>query len=184
MTNFSFDTYISPFTWRYGSQDMRRIFSENHKYELWRKIWVTLAEVQHEAGLVSREELKDLKDNEKYFDISRILEIEKETKHDLVAAIKEYAEKAKIGGGKIHLGATSMDIVDNADAVRCKEALALIKTRVDALLEIFSEKIKQYAYLPCLGYTHLQPAEPTTLGYRLAFYAQDLLLDRNLLSFT
>lgn len=175
MKNFDFSTYLSPLTWRYGSDEMRKIFSEKHKYELWRKIWVALAEAQHQAGLVSKEELEDLKKNEKYIDIEKIFELEKDTKHDVVAAIKEYAEKAKVGGGKIHLGATSMDIVDNADMIRIQEALKLVEKKVVNILKILADKIEEYSDFPCLGYTHLQPAEPTTVGYRLTFYAQDLL---------
>lgn len=175
MKNFDFSTYLSPLTWRYGSDDMRKIFSEKHKYELWRKIWIALAEAQHQAGLVSSEELADLKKQEKNIDIEKIFELEKDTKHDVVAAIKEFAEKAKIGGGKIHLGATSMDIVDNADMIRIQEALEIIEKKVVVILNLLAEKIDKYADFPCLGYTHLQPAEPTTVGYRLAFYAQDLL---------
>lgn len=178
-----YSTYQSPFTWRYGSNEMRYIFSEIHKYELWRKIWIALAEVQHSVGLVSKKELADLKANEKDIDIDRILEIEKEVKHDVVAAIKEYAEKAKIGGGKIHLGATSYDIVDNADALRAKEALVIIENRLKVILSLLSGKIEQYADFPCIGYTHLQPAEPTTVGYRLAFYAQELLIQYEYLQF-
>lgn len=176
MPSFDFSIYISPFTWRYGSTEMRNIFSEQHKYELWRKIWVALAEAQYKAGLVSPKELADLQKNEKNIDIDRILEIEKDTKHDVVAAIKEYAEKAKIGGGKIHLGATSMDITDNADILRIKESLLIIEKKLKLILAIFGKLITKYADLPCIGYTHLQPAEPTTVGYRLAFYAQDLLI--------
>lgn len=176
MKNFDFSTYISPFTWRYGSDEMRKIFSEKHKYELWRKIWIALAEAQHQAGLVTKEELADLKKYEKEINIERILEIEKETHHDVVAAIKEFAEKAKVGGGKIHLGATSMDVVDNADLIRIKEAYEIIEKKVITLLKLLGDKIEEYADFPCLGYTHLQPAEPTTVGYRLSFYAQDLLL--------
>lgn len=183
MRSYNFSTYISPFTWRYGSKEMRSIFSEQHKYELWRKIWLALAEAQRKAGLISKEELEDLKKQEKNIAIERILEIEKETKHDVVAAIKEYAEKAKIGGGKIHLGATSMDIVDNADMLRIKEAFQLIEDRTKNLLSPFSNLIKKYAALPCIGYTHLQPAEPTTVGYRLAVYAQDLLTALEHISF-
>ena len=184
MTNFSFDTYISPLTWRYGSEEMRKIFSEKHKYELWRKIWVALAEAQHQAGLVSKEEFDDLKNNEKNIDIEKIFEYEKDTKHDVVAAIKEFAEIAKIGGGKIHLGATSMDIVDNADMVRIQEALTIVEKKVVAILKLLSDKIDEYSDFPCLGYTHLQPAEPTTVGYRLAFYAQDLLTAYETIQFT
>ena len=162
---------------------MREIFSEENKYKLWRKIWVALARAQGKEGLVSPEELADLEKYQDEIDIERIWEIEKDTRHDVVAAIKEFAEKAKIGGGKIHLGATSMDINDNADTVRISQALNLIEGQLRNLLKVFSEKVKKYADLPCMGYTHLQPAEPTTLGYRFAFYAQDLLLDLELLQF-
>ena len=183
MINFSFDTYLSPLTWRYGSDEMRKIFSEKHKYELWRKIWIALAEAQHQAGLVSKEELEDLKKNEKNIDIEKIFELEKDTKHDVVAAIKEFAEKTKIGGGKIHLGATSMDIVDNTDMVRIKEALEIVEKKVVVILNLLADKIEEYSDFPCLGYTHLQPAEPTTVGYRLAFYAQDLLTAYDFIQF-
>jgi len=175
MKNFDFSTFLSPFTWRYGSPEMRKIFSEKYKYELWRKIWIALAEAQSEAGLVSKEELADLKKYEKDIDIEKIFELEKETKHDVVAAIREFAGKTKVGGGKIHLGATSMDIVDNADMIRIKEALEIVEKKVVIILKLLADKIEQYADFPCLGYTHLQPAEPTIVGYRLAFYAQDLL---------
>lgn len=175
MTGFDFSTYISPFTWRYGSEGMRRIFSEQHKYEIWRRIWIALAETQYKVGLVSRAELNDLKKHRKDINIERIIEIEKDTKHDVVAAIKEFAEKAKIGAGKIHLGATSMDITDNGDILRIKESLLIIEKKLKLILTIFSKLIKKYADFPCIGYTHLQPAEPTTVGHRLAFYAQDLL---------
>lgn len=175
MSNFNFDTYLSPLTWRYGSDEMRKIFSEKHKYELWRKIWVALAEAQHQAGLVTKKELDDLKKNEKNIDIEKIFKYELDTKHDVVAAIKEFAEKTKIGGGKIHLGATSMDIVDNADMVKIQEALGIVEKKVLVILDLLADKIDEYSDFPCLGYTHLQPAEPTTVGYRLAFYAQDLL---------
>src|SRR3989338_7354031 len=184
MKNFDFSTYLSPLTWRYGSDEMRKIFSEKHKYELWRKIWVTLAEAQHQVGLISKDELDDLKKNEKDIDIEKIFELEKDTKHDVVAAIKEFAEKAKVGGGKIHLGATSMDIVDNTDMVRVMEAMEIVEKKVVIILKILSEKISEYSDFPCLGYTHLQPAEPTTVGYRLAFYAQDLLIAYEFIQFT
>ena len=92
-----------------------------------------------------------------------------------MAAIKEFSEKAKIGGGKIHLGATSMDVVDNADMLKIQEALKLVKLKAQIILRLFAQLIEKYASFPCIGYTHLQPAEPTTVGYRLAFYAQDIL---------
>jgi adenylosuccinate lyase len=94
-----------------------------------------------------------------------------------MAEIRAYAEQCPIGGGKIHLGATSADVEDNADVLRIKESLRLIRQRVGSLLEAFAAQIERYQRLPAMGYTHLLPAEPTTLGYRLCQYAQDLLVD-------
>jgi len=172
-----YDTYQSVFTWRYGSPEMRKLFSEIHRRKLWRRVWVALAEAQSEYGLVSREELEDLKSRMEDVDIKRAQEIEREIKHDLMAEVKVYAEQCPVGGGKIHLGATSYDIEDNANALCFLKALDIILTRVVNCLYHFSEKIEKYKRLPCMGWTHLQPAEPTTLGYRLANYAQDLVLD-------
>lgn len=178
-----FSNYVSPLSWRYGSAPMRGIFSEQNKYKIWRSIWVALAEVQYKAGLVSPAELNDLRKYKDDIDIEKILEIEKETNHDVVAAIREFAQKAKVGGAKIHLGATSMDVVDNADAIRVKQALQLTRDNVIKLLRLFEDKITAYAQIPCMGYTHLQPAEPTTVGYRFATYAYDLLTDFRFLQF-
>ncbi len=183
MNNKDYTRYTSPFSWRYGSDQMRQIFSEENKYKLWRKIWVELARAQAKEGLVGKEELEDLEKNQNNIDIERIWEIEKDTRHDVVAAIKEFAEKAKIGGGKIHLGATSMDISDNAETVRIQQALNLVEKQLTILIKAFGKKVEQYADFVCMGYTHLQPAQPTTLGYRFAFYAQDLLMDLELLKF-
>ncbi len=178
-----FSTYTSPFSWRYGSDEMRKIFSEENKYKIWRKIWVALAKAQNEQGVVSDEELKDLQDNVDNVSVERIWAIEKDTSHDVVAAIKEYAEKAKIGGGKIHLGATSMDINDNGETIRYLEGLNVIESKLLKVIEGFAGKITEYADTSVLAYTHLNPAEPTTLGYRFAFYAQDLLKDLEILKF-
>ncbi len=183
MPDLKFTNYLSPFSWRYGSSEMRQIFSERYKFKVWRKIWVELARAQFKAGLVSKKELVDLEKNQHKINIEKILEIESKTNHDVVAAIKEFADIAKIGGGKIHLGATSMDIVDNADVVRMKQGLDLIEEKLIKNIHIFAAQVKAYADLPCMGYTHLQPAEPTTVGYRLAFYLQDLLTDLEILKF-
>jgi adenylosuccinate lyase len=156
---------------------MRYLWSEVYKRRLWRKIWVALAEVQHRLGLVSVEQLADLRAHQEQVDIQRAHAIEAEIHHDLMAEIKCYAEQCAIGGGIIHLGATSADIEDNADVLRIRESLDLLLERLRALLHVFAERIMQTAELPTLGFTHLQPAEPTTVGYRLACYAHDLLAD-------
>ena len=174
---FDHETYISPFTWRYGSAEMRHIWSEVHKRRLWRRIWVALAEVQAEVGLVSTEQVEDLRAHMDDIDLERAAEIEAEIHHDLMAEVRTYAEQCPIGGGIIHLGATSMDVKDNADALRVCEALDRILNLLRDLLLHLAELIEREADHVCMAFTHLQPAEPTTVGYRLATYAQDLLAD-------
>ncbi len=173
-----YETYQSPFTWRYGSIEMRSIWSEVNKRRLWRRIWLALAEVEAEFGLVSPEQAQDLRRHVEEVDLPRALEIEAEIHHDLMAELRTYAAQASIGGGALHLGATSMDIEDNADALRLRQALDLVLEKLRSLLLTFAGQIERWADLPVIGITHLQPAEPTTLGYRLAQYAQDLWEDR------
>ena len=107
----------------------------------------------------------------------RALEIEAEIHHDLMAELQTFAEQAPMGGGILHLGATSMDIEDNADVLRMRQSLDLVLEGLARLLLRFAEKIETWADTPLMAFTHLQPAEPSTLGYRLAVYAQDLLTD-------
>jgi adenylosuccinate lyase len=168
------EVYQSPFSWRYGSPEMRRIWSEAEKRRLWRRIWLALAETQAQFGLVSEDQLSDLRRNVDNIDLKRALEIEAQIHHDLMAELKTFAEQSPLGGAVLHLGATSMDIEDNAEALRLRAALDLILQHLRELLQSFTERIEQTADLPVIGFTHLQPAEPSTLGYRLAFYAQDL----------
>ena len=176
---FDHHTFISPFTWRYGSKEMRKVFSEINTRTYWRKIWSSLAEAQSSFGLVSKEEVRDLKSKvtEDHIDLKRSHEIERKIRHDLMSEIKTYAEQAPIGGGKIHLGATSADIEDNTDIIKLAQALDIILTRLLNSLNSITNNIIKYVDLPCIAWTHLQPAEPTTLGYRFANYAQDILLD-------
>jgi adenylosuccinate lyase len=172
-----YETYLSPYTWRYGSAEMRKLWSEAQRRRLWRRLWVALAEVQAEYGLVQPEQVADLRLHLDDIDIPRALVIEAEIHHDLMAEVRTFAEQAPLGGGAIHLGATSMDIEDNADALRLRDALEMVLARLAELLKLFAEKIEACSDLPLMAMTHLQPAEPSTLGYRLAQYAQDLLLD-------
>jgi adenylosuccinate lyase len=176
-TTFAHDTYLSPFTWRYGTDAMRRVWSETYKRRLLRRVWVALATAQHEAGLVTAEQLADLYAHQDQIDIERAAEIEAEIRHDLMAEVKTYAEQCPVGGGIIHLGATSMDILDNVDALRIREALGLIVKALHDLLADLANLIETYADCPCMAFTHIQPAEPTTVGYRLAQYGQDLWFD-------
>ncbi len=169
--------YQSPYSWRYGTQAMRHIWSETHKRRLWRQLWVALAQVQSEFDLVSPEQVADLQAHVNDVDVARALEIEAEIHHDLMAEVRTYAEQCPLGGGVIHLGATSMDIEDNAEALRLRESCDAILQALRALLRTLAKRSHATADLPVMAFTHLQPAEPTTLGYRLAQYAQDLLTD-------
>lgn len=177
ITMTDFTNYQSPFSWRYGSDGMRRLWSEHEKRRLWRRIWAALAEVQADFGLVTTEQAADLSAHMDEIDIPRAFEIEAEIHHDLMAEVRVFAEQAKLGGGIIHLGATSMDIEDNADAMRLALALDLILVKLSALLRTFGLLLEKYADTPLIAFTHIQPAEPSTLGYRMAMYAQDLLED-------
>jgi adenylosuccinate lyase len=176
-------SYASPFAWRYGRPELRELFSEHERRKLWRAVWIALAESQAKSGLVTAEELADLRAHGEDIDLEAALAIEREIGHDLMAEIRVYASQATVGGGKIHLGATSMDIEDTVETFRLRLGLRLLLASLDALLAAFVQQIERYADLVCMGYTHLQPAEPTTVGYRLAIYAQDVLMDRAALVF-
>ncbi len=170
-----FDEYQSPFTWRYGSPVMRRIWSEVEKRRLWRQIWLALAETEAAYGLVSPAQLEDLRTHVADVQIERSLQIEAEIQHDLMAELRAYSEQAPAGGAVLHMGATSADIEDNADALRVRSSIALIRGQLRDLLLAAAGQIERWADQPVIALTHLQPAEPTTLGYRFALYAQDWL---------
>jgi len=172
-----FDTYQSPFSWRYGTLAMRHLWSEQNKRLFWRSLWVDLAEVQAEFGLVTPEQAADLRLHRNEIDIPKALEIEADIQHDLMAELRVFANQSPIGGAIIHLGATSTDIEDNADALRVRQSLDLVLHSLAELLRTLSGLIEIWADTPVMAFTHLQPAEPSTLGYRLALYGQDLLED-------
>jgi adenylosuccinate lyase len=174
---FSYDTYLSPFTWRYGSDAMKRVWSLEYKRKLWRQVWVALAQAQCQAGLVNADQVADLRAHQNNINITRAHEFEAELHHDLMAEVHTFAEQCKVGGGIIHLGATSMDIEDNADALMLRDGLNIIIDKLADVLKVLADKIESEAEHVCMAFTHIQPAEPTTIGYRLAFIAQDLLED-------
>lgn len=166
--------YVSPFSWRYGSKEMRVVWSEKNKRHIMRRVWVALAEAQNEAGVVTDDQLEDLKNHVLDVDIKSSIALEEQTKHDVVAEIMAFAMQCPTGGGVLHWGATSTDITDNTDVLRIREALTIIIEHLEELLLHFRGQIDLFAGLPVIGYTHIQPAELTTLGYRLSVYAQDL----------
>jgi adenylosuccinate lyase len=172
---FDHNSYISPFTWRYGSPEMRQVWSELTRRRLMRRVWVALATAQQEAGLVTVDQVTDLRRQADNINLDRALAIERETRHDVMAEIRAFAEMCPLGGAIVHWGATSADITDNVDVLRIREAARLIAGRLARLLALLAGRIEATAAFPAMAYTHIQPAEPTTLGYRLAVYGQDLL---------
>lgn len=178
-----YETYLSPFTFRYGSPEMRRIWSQNNFWRRVRDVWIAVAAVQHEAGLVSEEQLEDLKTHRDDLSVERIFALERETGHDVAAAIREFREVAPVGGEVLHWGMTSEDVLSNAETAQIHEAFDIVRLKLVGTLGALGRQIETHKDLVCMGYTHLQAAEPTTMGYRLAKYAQDLLIDLRLLDF-
>ena len=176
---YGYDSYLSPFTWRYGSEEMRRLFSETRRRATWRRVWLSLAEAEAGLGLISSGELGAIRrsSGEANVDIAKAHEVEKRIRHDLMAELRVFADQAKEGGGKLHLGATSMDIEDNADVMIFGKGLDLVMGRLVSCLDAAADRVKRHKGVVCMGWTHLQPAEPTTVGYRFANYAQDIVLD-------
>lgn len=177
MTVFDHETYLSALTWRYGSDAMRQLWSESEKRRLLRRFWVALAEAQAKVGLVTAEQVADLRSHQDDIDIARAEAYERDLRHDLMAEIRTFAEQCPVGGPIIHLGATSMDVLDNVDALRLRASLDLLLAQLRNVLAILAARIEAEAHTAVIAFTHIQPAEPTTVGYRLAQYGQDLLLD-------
>lgn len=167
--------YQSPFSTRYGSNEMRAVWSEAARRRTWRRIWLAVAEVQASAGLITPAQIEDLRAHLDTVDVERAAVLEAEIGHDVMAELRAFAEQCPVGGSVLHWGLTSADLQDNADVARQRAALGLLLGRLRGVLLAFAQRIDATADLAVLGYTHLQPAEPTTLGYRLAITAQDLL---------
>lgn len=163
---------------RYASPSMARIFSAHNRYLQWRKLWVQLAECQRELGLAIGEgQIDRLKAVAADIDLERVAEIELETRHDVVAHLRHFAEQAGDAGGVLHLGATSAFITDNTDLLLSRQALELMIDRVAAVVANLGELARRTKEIPTLAYTHLQPAQLTTVGKRACLWAHDFLLD-------
>ena len=175
----SHDIYQEPLVSRYTSREMQELFSERFKFTTWRRCWVALAEAQHELGLklVTREMVDELKAHVEEIDFDMAAQKEKEIRHDVMAHVYTYGRQCPKAEAIIHLGATSQFVVCHTDLIIQKKALQLVKKaliNVIANLAIFCRK---YNDMATLGFTHYQPAQPTTVGKRNTLYIQDLLMD-------
>ena len=176
------DIYENPLITRYASAEMAENFSDNVKYGLWRRLWIALAESEKELGLdITNEQIKELKLYADDINFDREAEIEREVRHDVMAHVKAYGEQAVSAKGIIHLGATSCFVTDNAEIIVSDRALSIILKKLVNVIDNLKRFALKYKDLPTLGYTHLQPAQLTTVGKRATLWIQDLVMDYELL---
>lgn len=172
------DTYSNPLVSRYASKAMVKIFSPNSRYGTWRRLWATLAREQMKLGLhITTEQVGEMDQHLSDIDFESVAAYEKELRHDVMAHVKAYGDVAPSAAGIIHLGATSCFITDNADLVLNQQACELLAGKVSTLLNVLGDFCEKHKAQPCLGWTHFQPAQLTTVGKRGTLWAQDLLLD-------
>lgn len=182
----SIDGFDHPLAGRYASAEMLRLHSPRHRYTTWRRLWLVLAEAERELGLdipeeaiVQMREHLEVDEN----DLERVREHERRTRHDVMAHIHAFAERAPAARPFIHLGATSAYVGDNADLLVATDSLDLVVRRLLAVIAALAAFAERWADEPCLGMTHLQPAQPTTVGKRACLWIHDLLLDLERLRF-
>lgn len=172
------DIYNNPLITRYASEEMSKNFSDDKKFTLWRRLWIALAESEKELGLpITDEQIADLKKYANDINYSVAENFEKEVRHDVMAHVKAYGEQAKKAAGIIHLGATSCFVTDNTEIIVINEALKIILGKLLNVIQNLKIFALKYRSLPTLGFTHLQPAQLTTVGKRASLWLQDLVLD-------
>ena len=178
------DIYNNPLITRYSSREMAENFSDDKKFRLWRKLWIALAESEKELGLnITEEQINDLKKYENDINYSVAEAFEKEVRHDVMSHVKAYGAQSVKAAGIIHLGATSCFVTDNAEIIVIDNALDIITAKLVNVIDNLKKFALKYKDMPTLGFTHLQPAQLTTVGKRAALWLQDLILDVNSLEF-
>ena len=170
--------YRNPLGTRYASLAMSRLFSDEYRAETWRTLWVYLAEEQKRLGLpITKTQIDSMKKAVKKTNFKKVREFEVQLKHDVMSHIKAFALDAPKAEPIIHLGATSCFVTDNADALILREATQMLIAKSLTCIEILSDQIEKHKSLICSGFTHFQPAQPSTIGKRLCLWAQDLMWD-------
>ena len=171
-------TYESPLAARYASKYMLHLFSPDMRYETWRRLWVSLARAEHTLGLpITEEQVEELAANVSPINYDVVAAKEKELRHDVMAHIHAFGAMAPGAKGIIHLGATSCYVTDNADLILYRDGLRYLRGELAAVMTNLCDFAEKYAAMPCLGYTHYQPAQLVTVGKRAALWLQDLMLD-------
>lgn len=172
------DRYTSPLSERYASKEMQYIFSQDKKFTTWRKLWIALAESEKELGLnITDEQIAELKEhqNDINYDVAKARE--KEVRHDVMSHVYAYGVQCPKAKGIIHLGATSCYVGDNTDVIIMREGLEIVRRKLLNVIAMLAKFAQQYKDMPCLAYTHLQPAQLTTVGKRATLWINELLMD-------
>lgn len=172
------EAYDNPLVSRYSSPEMSRLFSPQHKHSTWRRLWVALAEAEAEMGLpVSKAQIDELRAHVDDIDFAAAVKYERQLRHDVMAHVHAYGDQCPAARPIIHLGATSCYVTDNADLLIMRDALRLAAAKLAGVIDALATFAVRYRDLPTLGFTHLQPAQPTTVGRRACLWAYDLALD-------
>ena len=170
--------YVSPLSTRYASREMQYLFSEEHKFRTWRKLWIALARAEHQLGLpITDEQIAELESHADDVNFEVAQEREKQVRHDVMSHVYAYGQQCPNAAGIIHLGATSCYVGDNTDVLILRDASKLVLKKAAQVLRNLSAFARQYKDLPCLGYTHLQPAQLTTVGKRATLWMNELMMD-------
>ena len=176
MTDYTI--YNNPLITRYASKEMQHAFSDDKRFKLWRKLWIALAEAEMELGLnVTQDQVDELKTHAEDIDYDLAAKFEREVRHDVMAHVKAYGEVANTAKPIIHLGATSCFVNCNAEAIMLDEALDILLKKLVNVMDKLKKFALQYKDVPTLGFTHLQPAQLTTVGKRATLWLQDLEMD-------
>ena len=179
-----YDKYESPLSTRYASEYMLRLLSQRTRIETWRRLWTELARAEHDLGLpVTAEQVAELEAHISDVDFDVAAAQEKKVRHDVMAHVYAYGQVAPSAAGIIHLGATSCYVTDNADLILYRDGLRYLRGELVKVVANLAAFAARYKALPTLGYTHYQPAQPTTVGKRAALWMQDLLSDVEELDF-
>lgn len=175
----NYNSYESPFCTRYASKEMQYIFSADKKFSTWRRLWTALARAEMKLGLtnITKEMVDELEANIENINYDVAEQREKQVRHDVMAHVYAYGQQCPKAAGIIHLGATSCYVGDNADVIIMRDALKLVRKKLINVIANLANFAEKYKALPCLAYTHLQPAQPTTVGKRAALWINELLMD-------
>ncbi len=170
--------YSNPLVERYASRRMLEVFSSRRKFETWRRLWIALARAEQAGGLsISDAQIRALEEKVEDIPFDRARDLERELRHDVMAHVHAYGEQCPEARPIIHLGATSCYVTDNADLLILRDGLGVVRGRLLSVVKALEVFARTHKDLPALAYTHLQPAQPTTMGRRACLWIQDLLID-------